>query len=391
MIISKGNIKKLEEVSKEIVKELPKNIEFDEKVLKKALEKSEPLKNLLTSIFKKYSKDKTISYEDFDSIDSIDASDNVKDILKTYIDIEEYSVIEEDEVEVEEMEKVIEELSDFIDDPVKAYLLEIGKYPLLTPGEEIDLFTQYKETHSKQIYNKIVNSNLRLVVSIARRYIGRGLEFLDLIQEGNLGLMKAVDKFDLNKGCKLSTYATWWIRQGIVRSIADSGRTIRIPVHMVERINKVSRARNEFIKLNNGEKPTIEQLAELTKFTVFEVEQAIEYEDDAKSLETPVSEEEHGEQSVLGDFIADEKMQTDNQAEGEFLKIAIQEAMEGLTEKEIRIITLRFGLEDGRYRTLEEVGKEFNVTRERIRQVEAKALKKIRQNPARRKKLEDCL
>lgn len=390
MVLSAASRRKLEEISKTIIESLPKDVEFNEKVIKKSIENSKPLQDTLSKIFIKNEAEKTITSDEYDSIEDIKTTDAVKDILKTYIELQEYTILDE-EIEIEDMDKIVEELSGMIDDPVKAYLLEIGKYPLLTKEKEIELFTKYQETNSKEIYDEIINCNLRLVVSIAKRYIGRGLDFLDLIQEGNLGLMKAVSKYNLKKGCKLSTYATWWIRQKITRAIADTGRTIRIPVHLGAKIYKIVRARNEYIGTHNGELPSPEQLAEIVHLPVFEVEQCLEYEDDVRSLETPVSEEEHGEQSVLGDFIADEKMQTDNQAESEFLKTAIQDAMEGLSEKEIRIITLRYGLEDGRHRTLEEVGREFNVTRERIRQVEAKALKKIRSNPARRKKLEDFL
>lgn len=271
-----------------------------------------------------------------------------------------------------------------MDDPVKVYLKEIGKIPLLTAEEEIDLAIRIAQNDLKA-KQRLEEANLRLVVSIAKKYSGRGMHFLDLIQEGNLGLIKAVEKFDYTKGFKFSTYATWWIRQAITRAIADQARTIRIPVHMVETINKVKKANSQLLHLN-GKEPTADDIAEVLDMSVEKVREIMRVAQEPVSLETPIGEEED---SHLGDFIPDEEALAPADAASQaLLKEEIAAALSTLTPREAKVLSLRFGLEDGHPRTLEEVGKEFNVTRERIRQIEAKALRKLR-HPNRSKRLRD--
>ena len=272
------------------------------------------------------------------------------------------------------------------DDPVRMYLKEIGKIPLLTPDEEMKLAMEMAEG-SEDAKRRMAEANLRLVVSIAKRYVGRGLLFLDLIQEGNLGLIKAVEKFDYTKGYKFSTYATWWIRQAITRAIADQARTIRIPVHMVETINKVIRISRQLLQ-ELGHEPTPEEIAKEMQMPVEKVRDILKIAQEPVSLETPIGEEED---SHLGDFIPDEDASEPSEAASfSLLREQLMDVLDTLTPREKKVLELRFGLADGRTRTLEEVGKEFNVTRERIRQIEAKALRKLR-HPSRSKKLKDFL
>ncbi len=276
-----------------------------------------------------------------------------------------------------------------VDDPVRMYLKEIGKVPLLTAEEEVELAKKMAEggEEGEEAKKRLCEANLRLVVSIAKRYVGRGMLFLDLIQEGNLGLIKAVDKFDYTKGYKFSTYATWWIRQAITRSIADQARTIRIPVHMVETINKLIRVSRQLLQ-ELGREPSPEEIAEEMGLSVDKVREIQKVAQEPVSLETPIGEEED---SHLGDFIPDEDVpQPVEAAAFSMLKEQLVEVLDTLTDREQKVLKLRFGLEDGRARTLEEVGKEFEVTRERIRQIEAKALRKLR-HPSRSKKLKDYL
>ena len=273
-----------------------------------------------------------------------------------------------------------------IDDPVRMYLKEIGKVPLLTADEEIEL-AQRMEQGDEEAKKRLCEANLRLVVSIAKRYVGRGMLFLDLIQEGNLGLIKAVEKFDYTKGFKFSTYATWWIRQAITRAIADQARTIRIPVHMVETINKVIRVSRQLLQ-ELGHDPSPEEIAAVMNMPVEKVRDILKIAQEPVSLETPIGEEED---SHLGDFIPDEDASEPSEAASfSLLKEQLMEVLDTLTPREKKVLELRFGIVDGRTRTLEEVGKEFNVTRERIRQIEAKALRKLR-HPSRSKKLRDFL
>lgn len=273
-----------------------------------------------------------------------------------------------------------------MDDPVKVYLKEIGRVPLLTPEEEIELAIRIGND-DQQAKQRLAEANLRLVVSIAKRYVGRGMQFLDLIQEGNLGLIKAVDKFDYTKGFKFSTYATWWIRQAITRAIADQARTIRIPVHMVETINKVKKTNSQLLH-KNGRDPTAEEIAAVLDMPVEKVREIQRVSQEPVSLETPIGEEED---SHLGDFIPDnDALAPADAASMMLLKEQLNDVLKTLTMREAKVLSLRFGLEDGHPRTLEEVGSEFGVTRERIRQIEAKALRKLR-HPSRSKKLKDFL
>ncbi len=273
-----------------------------------------------------------------------------------------------------------------IDDPVKIYLKEIGRVPLLSPDEEVDLAIRISQG-DVAAKKRLSEANLRLVVSIAKRYLGRGMQFLDLIQEGNLGLIKAVEKFDHTKGFKFSTYATWWIRQAITRAIADQARTIRIPVHMVETINKVKKVSSQLLH-QNGHEPSADDIAAELDMPVDKVREIMRVAQEPVSLETPIGEEED---SHLGDFIPDDDAPApQDTASHTLLKEQLSDVLSTLTSREEKVLRLRFGLEDGRSRTLEEVGREFNVTRERIRQIEAKALRKLR-HPSRSKKLKDFL
>lgn len=304
-------------------------------------------------------------------------------------------IIEDDveNLEIEDIEESVDkkELSGdadtvSIDDPVKVYLKEIGRVPLLTPEEEVELAIKIGEGDI-EAKKRLSEANLRLVVSIAKRYLGRGMQFLDLIQEGNLGLIKAVEKFDYTKGFKFSTYATWWIRQAITRAIADQARTIRIPVHMVETINKVKKASTQILH-EKGHEPSSEEIAEKLDMSVEKVREIVRVAQEPVSLETPIGEEED---SHLGDFIPDSDTPAPaDEASHALLKEQLSEVLATLTPREAKVLKLRFGLEDGKSRTLEEVGAEFQVTRERIRQIEAKALRKLR-HPSRSKKLKDYL
>ena len=298
---------------------------------------------------------------------------------------EELLLSDEDEVDMENLDLSIPD-GISIEDPVRMYLKEIGKVPLLSAEEEIEL-AKRMENGDQEAKKRLAEANLRLVVSIAKRYVGRGMLFLDLIQEGNLGLIKAVEKFDYRKGYKFSTYATWWIRQAITRAIADQARTIRIPVHMVETINKLIRVSRQLLQ-EFGREPTPEEISEEMGMPVDRVREILKISQEPVSLETPIGEEED---SHLGDFIQDDNVPVPAEAASfTLLREQLVEVLGTLTEREQKVLRLRFGLDDGRARTLEEVGKEFNVTRERIRQIEAKALRKLR-HPSRSRKLKDYL
>ena len=310
-------------------------------------------------------------------ISSDDVASNGGNINKTIEEAKEDEIILDDE----EITKDVN-----INDPVRMYLKEIGRIPLLTPDEELAL-SERINNNDEDAKRILAESNLRLVVSIAKRYVGRGLLFLDLIQEGNIGLMKAVDKFDSNRGYKFSTYATWWIRQAITRALADQARTIRVPVHMVETINKMVRVQRQ-LTLELNREPSEEEIAKKMNISVDKVREVIKISQDPVSLETPIGEEDD---SHLGDFIKDESsLSPEEYTENEILKEEINEVLESLQPREQEVLRLRFGLKDGTCHTLEEVGKKFNVTRERIRQIEAKALRKLR-HPSRAKKLKDFM
>ena len=334
-----------------------------------------------------------ISYKEMsDILDEFEMKPEQMEKLYEALEEMNIDVIDEDAAKLENEETAKEELESAvpsnvsIDDPVRMYLKEIGKVPLLTAEEERELAIRMGEG-DETAKQKLAEANLRLVVSIAKRYVGRGMLFLDLIQEGNLGLIKAVEKFDYTKGYKFSTYATWWIRQAITRAIADQARTIRIPVHMVETINKLVRVSRQLLQ-EYGRDPLPEELAKEMNIPEEKVREILKIAQEPVSLETPIGEEED---SHLGDFLPDEDAPAPTEAAAfTLLKEQLMDVLDTLTPREMKVLKLRFGLEDGRARTLEEVGKEFQVTRERIRQIEAKALRKLR-HPSRSKKLRDYL
>ena len=328
--------------------------------------------------------DLVLEYLEKQKIDIVNAEvgvDNAEDLI---LDNDDIILDDEDEVEIIDDVDVLEGVS--TEDPVRMYLKEIGNVPLLTTEQEVELAKRV-EAGDEEAKKQLTEANLRLVVSIAKKYVGRGMPFLDLIQEGNMGLMKAVDKFDYTKGYKFSTYATWWIRQAITRGIADTGRTIRVPVHMVETINKTLRMTRTLLQ-ELGREPTPEEVAERLNVSVSRVREVLKISRDPVSLDTPIGEEDD---SHLGDFIEDDSaLSPADSAAFSMLRAELATALESLTDRERQVVKLRFGLEDGRARTLEEVGKEFNGTRERIRQIEAKALRKLR-HPSRSKRLKDFL
>ena len=393
------------DLDSEIAKENEEHFADDEKVELSEEKKQEFIKELVD----KGKATHKLTYTTIaDVLDSADIDKNqMDDIYDTLMakgievvsetEIEDFEVVLEGDDLTEDPDVIIEEANEIdieanlpkgvsVDDPVRMYLKEIGKVPLLSAEEEIEL-AQRMEQGDEEAKKRLCEANLRLVVSIAKRYVGRGMLFLDLIQEGNLGLIKAVDKFDYRKGYKFSTYATWWIRQAITRSIADQARTIRIPVHMVETINKLIRVSRQLLQ-TYGREPTPEEIAEEMGLSVEKVREIQKIAQEPVSLETPIGEEED---SHLGDFIPDDEVPAPDAAAAiTMLKEQLIEVLETLTEREQKVLRLRFGLEDGRPRTLEEVGKEFDVTRERIRQIEAKALRKLR-HPSRSKKLKDYL
>ncbi len=344
------------------------------------------------------SKGRLTGKEILDALEDLDFDPEQMDKLYDSIESQNIEIVEDfADDEFEDLDIVLDgadEESDVgttsdviaIDDPVKVYLKEIGRVPLLTPEEEIELAVRINNG-DVAARKRLSEANLRLVVSIAKRYVGRGMQFLDLIQEGNLGLIKAVEKFDHTKGFKFSTYATWWIRQAITRAIADQARTIRIPVHMVETINKVKKVQSQLLH-KNGHDPTADEIADVLGLPVEKVREIMRVAQEPVSLETPIGEEED---SHLGDFIPDDDAPAPADAVSHtLLREQLGEVLSTLTPREEKVLVRRFGLEDGRSRTLEEDGKEFNVTRERIRQIEAKALRKLR-HPSRSKKLKDFL
>ena len=345
----------------------------------------EQVQQIIQSIIDEYGKKGSIGSDTLcDKLERYDTDPSQIDEIYKALETNKIKIIDDYEKDKELYEQLLKEIS--MDDPVKMYLKDIGKVPLLSADDEIELAKQMMDG-SEDARRKLSEANLRLVVSIAKRYVGRGMQFLDLIQEGNLGLMKAVEKFDYQKGFKFSTYATWWIRQAITRAIADQARTIRIPVHMVETINKVVRV-SRLLLQQLGREPTPDEIAKemgIPESRVIEIQKIAQ---DPVSLETPIGEEED---SHLGDFIEDEQTAapTDVVASN-MLKEQLVKVLDTLTPREEKVLRLRYGIDDGRPRTLEEVGKEFNVTRERIRQIEAKALRKLR-HPTRSKRLKDYI
>ena len=364
------------------------------KILTKLVEDAKTKKNVLTykqvndafasMPINEEKMDLILEYLEKNNIDVLQ-DDNVEDTTELLLDTDDEMILsDEDEVEIIDDADVLEGVS--TEDPVRMYLKEIGNVPLLSTEEEVAL-AQRVEAGDESAKKQLIEANLRLVVSIAKKYVGRGMPFLDLIQEGNMGLMKAVDKFDYSKGFKFSTYATWWIRQAITRGLADTGRTIRVPVHMVETINKTLRMTRTLLQ-ELGREPTPEEVADRLGVPVARVREVLKISRDPVSLDTPIGEEDD---SHLGDFIEDDSaLSPADSAAFSMLRAELSTALESLTDRERQVVQLRFGLIDGRARTLEEVGKEFNVTRERIRQIEAKALRKLR-HPSRSKRLRDFL
>lgn len=361
---------------------------FQEK-LKELLSLAKKKKNMLEyQEISDFFADMQLDSDKFEKILDFLEANNIDVLRITDDDVDDDILLEVDDDDEIEVEKIDLSVPDgvSIEDPVRMYLKEIGKVPLLSAEEEIEL-AKRMELGDQEAKKRLAEANLRLVVSIAKRYVGRGMLFLDLIQEGNLGLIKAVEKFDYRKGYKFSTYATWWIRQAITRAIADQARTIRIPVHMVETINKLIRVSRQLLQ-ELGREPTPEEIAAEMNMPVERVREILKISQEPVSLETPIGEEED---SHLGDFIQDDNVPVPADAAAfTLLKEQLEEVLGTLTEREQKVLTLRFGLEDGRARTLEEVGREFNVTRERIRQIEAKALRKLR-HPSRSRKLKDYL
>ena len=361
---------------------------FQEK-LKELLSLAKKKKNMLEyQEISDFFADMQLDSDKFEKILDFLEANNIDVLRITDDDADDDILLEVDDDDEIEVEKIDLSVPDgvSIEDPVRMYLKEIGKVPLLSAEEEIEL-AKRMELGAQEAKKRLAEANLRLVVSIAKRYVGRGMLFLDLIQEGNLGLIKAVEKFDYRKGYKFSTYATWWIRQAITRAIADQARTIRIPVHMVETINKLIRVSRQLLQ-ELGREPTPEEIAAEMNMPVERVREILKISQEPVSLETPIGEEED---SHLGDFIQDDNVPVPADAAAfTLLKEQLEEVLGTLTEREQKVLTLRFGLEDGRARTLEEVGREFNVTRERIRQIEAKALRKLR-HPSRSRKLKDYL
>ena len=361
---------------------------FQEK-LKELLSLAKKKKNMLEyQEISDFFADMQLDSDKFEKILDFLEANNI-DVLRISDDDADDDILlevdDDDEIEVEKIDLSVPDGVSY-EDPVRMYLKEIGKVPLLSAEEEIEL-AKRMELGDQEAKKRLAEANLRLVVSIAKRYVGRGMLFLDLIQEGNLGLIKAVEKFDYRKGYKFSTYATWWIRQAITRAIADQARTIRIPVHMVETINKLIRVSRQLLQ-ELGREPTPEEIAAEMNMPVERVREILKISQEPVSLETPIGEEED---SHLGDFIQDDNVPVPADAAAfTLLKEQLEEVLGTLTEREQKVLTLRFGLEDGRARTLEEVGREFNVTRERIRQIEAKALRKLR-HPSRSRKLKDYL
>lgn len=390
------------QIKEEMKEEIKKNSKGKKQEDKKDITSEEAKKvkdEKVNSILKKAKEKGQITYEDLakelddvepDQIDQVfDAFEEIGVDLLRDDDFEEEPDVE-DLKEVENLK--LDEITDTsyeginVDDPVRMYLREIGRIPLLTYEQELDLAKRILED-DEEAKQKLAESNLRLVVSIAKKYVGRGMLFLDLIQEGNMGLIKAVEKFDYTKGFKFSTYATWWIRQAITRAIADQARTIRIPVHMVETINKLIRTSRHLLQ-QLGREPSVEEIAEEMEIPVEKVMEIQKIAQDPVSLETPIGEEDD---SHLGDFIQDDDSPAPHDSAAyTLLKEQLEEVMNTLTPREAKVLKLRFGLEDGKARTLEEVGRQFQVTRERIRQIEAKALRKLR-HPSRSKKLRDYM
>ena len=382
MNILNEDLKKLEIITKQIISSNNKTI--DDSVIEKLINNSTSLRKILDKIFEPY-KDKKI----IDSIDN-NISDLVYRIILKYIYMFDYVILDE-EIDVESIDAIIaseKELGN-LSDSLSMYLKEISRISLLTPEEEKQLFIKYKENNDKKAYKKLCESNLRLVVSIAKKYTGLGVDFMDLIQEGNIGLIKAIEKFEISKNCKLSTYATWWIRQAISRYIFDKGRLVRLPVHLLENINKVKKVKSEYVSVNEGRTPTIEEISKITGFSKNVIEKCLFYERDAISFDEPVGNLESGKQTTIKDFIPDNDISIEEKMEKISLKDEVREVLLELdNEMEINVTILRFGLDGKGVRSIESIAKKYNLMPERIRHIEIKALRKLR-NPKNSSKLKE--
>lgn len=372
MKILNEDLKKLEEITKQITDS--NNTYITDNMIEKIINESRPLRKLLDKIFEPY-KDKKV-------IDSIDNNFNnlTYTILLKYIYMFDYVILDE-EIEIESIDTIIasEKESGKLDDSLGMYLSEIGNIPLLTPEEEKQLFIKYKRNNDIKAYKKLCESNLRLVVSVAKRYTGLGIDFMDLIQEGNIGLINGIKKFDLSKNCKLSTYATWWIRQSISRYILNKGRMIRIPVHLIEAINKIKKIKLEYTSVNGGKIPTVEELKKISGFSKNVIEKCLLYEKDAISFDEPVGEMNQGKQKTLKDFIPDNSISLEEKIDKISLKDTMKEVLLELdNELEINVIKMRFGLDGNDPKTIRSIAKECNLMPEKIQQIENKALRKLR-------------
>ena len=383
-------LKRLNSISKIIMSESKNADLIKNNFLEEYIKKSTKLDKLLKEIFKDYENRKILKASDIEYFDTIKIDDVARKIIDKYIEISEYTILDED-IELESIDNIIKEINKNkkVSNCVILYLQEIGKIPLLTPKEEIELFTLYKNNEDAKAYKKLCESNLRLVVSIAKKYISNKAAFEDLIQEGNLGLMKAIEKFDLRKGCKLSTYATYWIKQYILRYIKNKSRNVRLPVHFEETINKVVRLKNSYMRDNDGEIPTIEELSAMSGFSTDMIEKCLNHEKDTISLYDSINKNTYDGNSVLLDMIENDNISTEEQCEKEILKDIINEILLSLdNEMEREIIRLRFGLDGKGNKTLEEIGKICDITREKVRMIEAKVLRKLRR-PGISSKLKD--
>jgi len=359
--------------------------------LKNIIRSTNRLKSLLFELFSEYKEDKVVELEVIESINN----DKLIKIVKTFLEIYQYDILDDKNLGIDEEDDIFDEIKEldisdtYSSDISRIYLNEIGRYRILSPEKEKELFIKYNKYNDLAAKQEILECNLKLAASIAKKYTGRGVSLLDLIQEGNFGLMKAIEKFDVSKGYKFSTYATWWIKQAVTRALADQGRTIRIPVHMVEQINKVKKQRRLYYN-QYGEEPSIQELQELTGLSKNAVKNCLFHEQNIVSLDIPVGEEEHGTANTIIDFISDEEQNVEEITMKKEISEVINEVLDVLTEREKEVIIRRFGMYDGVPKTLEEVGKTYGITRERIRQIEAKALKKLR-HPARIRKLRDFI
>ena len=378
MQISKKDINRLEEATKQLI-ELHGNKYIEDQIIEKVIIESKLLKETLDNIFFIYSKDKILTTDDINFIDLMNINELAKRLIKKYMEIFEYVVIDKN-IKIEEIDEIIKEIEtkEKMDSSLTLYLKEIGRIPLLTQEEEIELFIKYKKENDISAYKKLCEANLRLVVSIAKKYVRRGLVFQDLIQEGNIGLIKGIEKFDLSKNCRLSTYATWWIKQSISRYILNKEKIIRIPVHLLETMKKVQKIKNEFMIKNNGKKPNINDLINITGYSEKLIERCLKYNKDAVSLDEIINNNLNNEEKLI-DFIPDNDKSVEEYGDSIILKEMIKESLLNIdSEIEEKILILRFGLDGKGEKTLDEVSQILNISREKIKRLEANALRNLR-------------